>query len=159
MKFTVNVEKMHLAFFLVAVVAVMGIGFAVAVDTNLPYHPWDQVELPSGGATWTGLRAESADSADSADSVEWGDVQSKPNIGCVLYEDVHTKKCPTGKYVVNIEFVTYASCILEGTATQGERTTLIGGMITDQITFGQTTSLVGGNCRSYGYEKGNVLCC
>ncbi len=158
MKFTINVEKMHLTFFLVAVFAVMGIGFAVAVDTNMPYHPWDQIELPSGGATWTGLRAESAESADSADSVEWGDVQSKPNIGCVLYEDVHTVKCSSGKYVVNIKFGTHASCILEGTATQGGQRPLIG-MITDQITFGQITSLVGGTCRSYGYEKGNVLCC
>ncbi len=152
MKFTINIEKIHLAFFLVAVVVVMGVGFAVAVDTSLPYHPWDQIELPSGGATWTGLRAENA---DSADSVEWTNVQNHPDVGCVLYEDAHSVTCPTGMYIARyIQTGLSRSHIMNQPCPTGAYAGWT------SITFGHYTTYPE-NCQT-GYttaDYGDVLCC
>ena len=63
MQVSFSVEKTHLAFFLVGLVVVIGVGLAVAAVPD-PGHSYSQIELPAGA--WTGLNADKVDGFDGS---------------------------------------------------------------------------------------------
>jgi len=91
MKMEFEVDRTYLFFFLISLLVVGGIGFAVAAVPS-PGHSYTQIELPSGA--WPGLKAETA---ASADSVDWSDIQNMPaGFSDGVDQDTPTT-CPCGE--------------------------------------------------------------
>ncbi len=142
MEFTLSVEKTHLAFFLLGLVVVIGVGYAVAQTAGVS-HDYSEVTLPAGA--WPGLK------------VDWSNIQGVPagfadgtdNEGalCLIYYNIHQKTCPSGYYIMKTKPIAPANC------AQTTWTT---------VTFGKTEVDVDPPCMTYGYnsnKKGDVMCC
>jgi len=70
MQVILNIEKTYLAFFLVALVVVVGVGIAVAQTAGVS-HDYSEITLPSGA--WPGLKADWNESQNMPADIADGD--------------------------------------------------------------------------------------